>query len=87
LFGTSQAATCWECEAPTDAPVTVTLRMLAQQLGTLTLCPACYHTCYLPLARDGSGGIDVSPGQAHVASRRPRWEPRTPCRHPGTPST
>ena len=44
---------CWECEAQTAEPVVVTLRTATQCVGTLTLCPACYRSCYLPLAPDG----------------------------------
>ncbi len=69
LFGMSQAAMCWECEAPTESPVKVTLRTPARQFGPLTLCPACYHACFLPLARNGSGILDV---EVREAGRRRR---------------
>jgi hypothetical protein len=51
----SQAATtCWECEERTEVSIDVTLRTSARPIGTFTLCPACYHTRYVPLASEGS---------------------------------
>jgi len=41
---------CWECEAPTAAPATVILGTPVDLIGRLTLCPACYAACDLPLA-------------------------------------
>jgi hypothetical protein len=63
---------CWECETETDAPRTVVLRTRVGPIARLALCPACYHACYLPLARDGSEVLDVAPDQSHVRPRYPR---------------
>jgi hypothetical protein len=69
VFGMNQADICWECEGRTETSFTVTLRTSVRQLGTLTLCPACYLTCYRVLVRDGSRTVDVSlaaaPGLGH----------------------
>jgi hypothetical protein len=62
----SQASRCWECEAQAESPFAVTLRTPTRQLGTLTLCAACYHGCYLPLDPDRSGLLLV---EARMASR------------------
>jgi hypothetical protein len=50
---------CWECEGETDAPRTVILRTDRGDVGTLSLCPACYRACYLLLAPDASGALLV----------------------------
>ena len=44
---------CWECEEPTDEPVTVTLRTTRRDVATLALCARCYRNCYLPLVAAG----------------------------------
>jgi hypothetical protein len=51
---------CWECEAPTDRPTLVTLRLKAGHLSPLMLCPGCYRACYLPLAPNTSEALDVA---------------------------
>ncbi len=68
LFGMSQAVTCWECEARTESAFAVTLSTPTRQLGTLMLCPACYHHCYLPLDPDRSGMllVEVRMANRHV---------------------
>jgi hypothetical protein len=40
---------CWECEAATDHPITVVVRTPAHHIASVTLCPACYQTYFLPL--------------------------------------
>jgi hypothetical protein len=45
---------CWECERETDAPHTVILHADRRVFQAVTLCPACYRACYLPLAVDGA---------------------------------
>ena len=65
LLGMSRAATtCWECEARMDVSIVVTLHTPVRQLGTLTLCPACYHAAYRPLAQDGSRALLLETGDA-----------------------
>ncbi len=52
-------ARCWECEAATDRPISVTLRVRAGRISTLLFCPRCYHACYRPLDPVASGTLDV----------------------------
>ena len=42
---------CWECEALTAHPVRVILGTPTGVIGKLSLCPACYADCYLPLVQ------------------------------------
>jgi hypothetical protein len=69
---------CWECEATTDAPITVSIRSESWIVGTFALCPTCYRSAYLPLASDASGTLFVeAEGMDHRLARRAR-------RYPGT---
>jgi hypothetical protein len=61
-------AQCWECEAQSGDLRTVTLRDGPRDIGTVLLCPVCYHGCYLPLDRGGSGVLHVE--TRDVADRR-----------------
>ena len=59
---------CWECDEPTDQPVTVTLRTAQRDVATLALCARCYRTCYVPLVPAGGrpdGTLLIEPG--HIA--------------------
>lgn len=41
---------CWECERTDATLVEVLLDLDGMVFGPLSLCPACYRSCYLPIA-------------------------------------
>lgn len=47
-------AECWECEATTSQPVTVTIVLPTGLSPRVRLCPSCYRTYYLPLIAEAS---------------------------------
>jgi hypothetical protein len=58
---------CWECERRTVRHMTVTLRTVERPIGRLSLCPQCYHDCYLPLRSDTAGGLTLEVGSGGQA--------------------
>ena len=47
----SSGLECWECELVTSALVSVVIGTPGTRIGRLWLCPDCYRTAYVPLAR------------------------------------
>jgi hypothetical protein len=48
--------TCWECDAETERPATVLLRLRGGLVRRLLLCPTCYRQQYLALASQTPAG-------------------------------
>ena len=64
-----RSATCWECEATTEQPVTVTIGTPTRIVGTLRLCPGCYGACFLPLTHQPSDPAESAPPLLRVEVR------------------